>query len=94
MEVQFVALLFAGVQVKDLLNPSGRDSLPVRWSKDKGFYVENLFIVDCETLDDLLAVLEEGKGLVFKVGIPLHVYLFIAVFPPAKKVFPKKQNEI
>ncbi|XP_033627978.1 kinesin-like protein KIF3A [Asterias rubens] len=49
-------------QVKDLLNPSGRDSLPVRWSKDKGFYVENLFIVDCETLDDLLAILEEGMG--------------------------------
>ncbi|XP_038074712.1 kinesin-II 85 kDa subunit-like isoform X2 [Patiria miniata] len=49
-------------QVKDLLNPSGRESLPVRWSKDKGFYVENLFVVDCETLDDLLAVLEEGMG--------------------------------
>lgn len=25
-----------------------------------GFYVENLFLVDCEELDDLLAVLEEG----------------------------------
>ncbi|XP_022095789.1 kinesin heavy chain-like [Acanthaster planci] len=48
-------------QVKDLLNP-GRESLPVRWSKDKGFYVENLFVVDCETLDDLLGVLEEGMG--------------------------------
>lgn len=27
---------------------------------DSGFYVENLFLVDCEELDDLLAVLEEG----------------------------------
>lgn len=25
-----------------------------------GFYVENLFLVDCEELDDLVAVLEEG----------------------------------
>lgn len=25
-----------------------------------GFYVENLFLVDCEELDDLCAVLEEG----------------------------------
>lgn len=47
-------------QVKDLLNPSSRDSLTVRWSKDRGFYVENLFIVECETQDDLIAVLEEG----------------------------------
>ncbi|XP_071848159.1 uncharacterized protein [Apostichopus japonicus] len=47
-------------QVKDLLNPSSRESLSVRWSKDRGFYVENLFIVECETQDDLLAVLEEG----------------------------------
>lgn len=27
---------------------------------NSGFYVENLFLVDCEELDDLLAVLEEG----------------------------------
>lgn len=47
-------------KVKDLLNPSSRESLSVRWSKDRGFYVENLFIVECETQDDLLAVLEEG----------------------------------
>nr|XP_006816819.1 PREDICTED: kinesin-like protein KIF12-like [Saccoglossus kowalevskii] len=47
-------------QVKDLLNPSQRDNLLVRWSKTKGFYVENLFLVECETIDDMLAVLEEG----------------------------------
>eukprot|EP00057_Strongylocentrotus_purpuratus_P011081 XP_011665555.1 PREDICTED: kinesin-like protein BC2 isoform X2 [Strongylocentrotus purpuratus] len=47
-------------QVKDLLNLTGKDSLPVRWSKDKGFYVENLFTMECETLDDMIAVLEEG----------------------------------
>ncbi|XP_035789987.1 kinesin-like protein KIF12 isoform X3 [Anopheles albimanus] len=49
-------------KVIDLLNPgSARKPLAVRWSKkSRGFFVENLFMVDCEELDDLLAVLEEG----------------------------------
>lgn len=46
-------------QVQDLLNPSST-SLPVRFGTEKGFYVENLFVVECEVLDDCLAVLEEG----------------------------------
>ncbi|XP_075744834.1 kinesin-like protein KIF12 isoform X2 [Rhipicephalus microplus] len=46
--------------VLDLLNPSHR-TLPVRWSKDKGFYAENLFVVECEDLGDLDGVLEEGR---------------------------------
>lgn len=46
----------------DLLNPgTSRKPLAVRWSKKaRGFFVENLFTVDCEELDDLMAVLEEG----------------------------------
>lgn len=46
----------------DLLNPGiRRKPLAVRWSKkSRGFFVENLFTVDCEELDDLIAVLEEG----------------------------------
>ncbi|XP_067010518.2 kinesin-like protein KIF12 [Anabrus simplex] len=49
-------------KVIDLLNPgTARKPLAVRWSKkSRGFFVENLFTVDCEQLDDLLAVLEEG----------------------------------
>lgn len=47
-------------QVLDLLNPSQR-TLPVRWSKDKGFYAENLFVVECEDLGDLDGVLQEGR---------------------------------
>ncbi|KAJ8922226.1 hypothetical protein NQ315_004163 [Exocentrus adspersus] len=48
--------------VIDLLNPgSARKPLAVRWSKKaRGFFVENLFTVDCEEFDDLMAVLEEG----------------------------------
>ncbi|KPJ07029.1 Kinesin-like protein KIF12 [Papilio machaon] len=49
-------------QVIDLLNPgTAKKPLQVRWSKEsRSFYVENLFTVDCEELDDLFAVLEEG----------------------------------
>lgn len=49
-------------QVIDLLNPgSARKPLLVRWSKkSRSFFVENLFTVECEELDDLVAVLEEG----------------------------------
>lgn len=52
-------------KVIDLLNPgTARKPLAVRWSKkSRGFFVENLFTVDCEELDDLLAVLEEGTVL-------------------------------
>ncbi|KAJ3302124.1 Kinesin- protein 12 [Kappamyces sp. JEL0829] len=45
--------------VLDLLNPQN-SGLPVRWSAERGFFVEHLFIVDCDSLDDCLAVLEEG----------------------------------
>ncbi|XP_078336367.1 uncharacterized protein LOC111133229 isoform X4 [Crassostrea virginica] len=47
-------------QVIDLLNPNQKRYLQVRWSKNKGFYVENLFVAECECVDDLMAVLEEG----------------------------------
>lgn len=54
------------LKVIDLLNPgSARKPLAVRWSKKaRGFFVENLFTVDCEELDDLFAVLEEGSDLI------------------------------
>jgi hypothetical protein len=45
--------------VYDLLTNSD-ESLQVRWSQERGFFVENLLIVDCDNLDDSLAVLEEG----------------------------------
>ena len=45
----------------DLLNPSQQRHLNVRWHKDRGFYVENLFLVPCDSLADLMAIIEEGK---------------------------------
>ena len=47
-------------QVVDLLNPNSYRPLLVRWSKNRGFYVENLFTIQCESIDDLMAVLDEG----------------------------------
>lgn len=60
-------------KVIDLLNPgSARKPLAVRWSKkSRGFFVENLFTVDCEELDDLMAVLEEGN----EGSVIIRVYL-------------------
>jgi hypothetical protein len=50
--------------VLDLLNPQN-SGLPVRWSAERGFFVEHLYIVDCDSLDDCLAVLEEGDLHIF-----------------------------
>ncbi len=46
----------------DLLNPgTKRSNLRVRWDRrSRAFVVDNLFSIDCEELDDLVAVLEEG----------------------------------
>lgn len=64
--------MFIKLQVIDLLNPgSARKPLAVRWSqKARGFFVENLFTVDCEQVDDLFAVLEEGWYLLFAYCLP------------------------
>jgi len=48
------------LQVQDLLNPAAYDAAQIRWSKTHGFHVENLFILEVETLEDLLNVLEDG----------------------------------
>merc|ERR1712166_1316724 len=46
-------------QVSDLLNPDG-GVLNIRW-RQSGFFVEDLFVVDVSTVDDILAVFEEGS---------------------------------
>ena len=48
-------------QVNDLLNNT--TNLKVRWSQpSQSFFVEQLMLVTCDSLDDLLAVLEEGAN--------------------------------
>lgn len=58
-----LTLVLFFLQVMDLLNMGTNNKpLQVRWSKKKrGFFVENLFEIECAELDDLLAVLEEGE---------------------------------
>merc|ERR1719163_2551267 len=46
-------------QVTDLLNTSS-SGLSVRWRRS-GFFVENLFVVELDNVDDILAVFEEGS---------------------------------
>ncbi|GMF17614.1 unnamed protein product [Phytophthora fragariaefolia] len=46
-------------QVFDLLNP-GSGALNVRWNARAGFYVQDLLVVRCDTLSDVLAVVDEG----------------------------------
>lgn len=46
-------------QLRDLLNPvSG--ILHCRWNVQNGFFVEDLMIVECTSVDDMIAVLHEG----------------------------------
>ena len=46
-------------QVYDLLNPSST-TLPVRWNKQHGFFVQGLLVLDCSTLEDIMAIVSEG----------------------------------
>ena len=46
-------------QIRDLLNPAN-GVLHDRWNVKNGFFVENLMIVECSTVDDMVAVLNEG----------------------------------
>jgi len=46
-------------QVFDLLNPT-QQSLAVRWNSQKGFFVQDLFVVECNALEDVMEVVSEG----------------------------------
>ena len=45
--------------MNDLLNINSTN-LPVRWSNNDGFFVENLFIVECRSFTDMIEVMQEG----------------------------------
>ena len=59
--VLFLTILFSYSpnQLTDLLNPS-TGPLAMRFSEQRGFFVENLTVVQCHTVDDLMAVVKEG----------------------------------
>ncbi|XP_068271998.1 LOW QUALITY PROTEIN: kinesin-like protein KIF12 [Nyctibius grandis] len=47
-------------QVRDLLSPGPPCALPLRWSKTRGFYVENQLSVDFESLEAITDLLLQG----------------------------------
>uniref|UniRef100_A0A8C8AU60 Kinesin motor domain-containing protein n=1 Tax=Otus sunia TaxID=257818 RepID=A0A8C8AU60_9STRI len=47
-------------QVRDLLSPGPPCTLPLRWSKTRGFYVENQLSVDFESLEAIASLLLQG----------------------------------
>ncbi|NXD11560.1 KIF12 protein, partial [Nothocercus nigrocapillus] len=48
-------------QVRDLLSPGPPCALPLRWSKSRGFYVENQLSVEFESLEGITELLLEGS---------------------------------
>uniref|UniRef100_A0A8C0J3C2 Kinesin motor domain-containing protein n=1 Tax=Chelonoidis abingdonii TaxID=106734 RepID=A0A8C0J3C2_CHEAB len=49
-------------QVRDLLTPGPPRPLPVRWSKTRGFYIENLLMVEFGSLEAIMDLLQEGTA--------------------------------
>ncbi|XP_036883324.1 kinesin-like protein KIF12 isoform X10 [Manis javanica] len=47
-------------QVRDLLSPGSSQPLPVRWNKTRGFYVEQLRVVEFGSLGALMELLQMG----------------------------------
>ncbi|NWU42227.1 KIF12 protein, partial [Hylia prasina] len=48
-------------QIRDLLSPGPPGALPLRWSKSRGFYVENQLRVEFESLEAIVSLLLQGS---------------------------------
>ncbi|XP_058710167.1 kinesin-like protein KIF12 isoform X4 [Poecile atricapillus] len=48
-------------QIRDLLSPGPPCALPLRWSKTRGFYVENQLNVEFESLEAIVSLLLQGS---------------------------------
>lgn len=46
--------------MRDLLSPGPPCALPLRWSKTRGFYVENQLSVEFESLEAIVSLLLQG----------------------------------
>uniref|UniRef100_A0A8B9G0M9 Kinesin-like protein n=1 Tax=Amazona collaria TaxID=241587 RepID=A0A8B9G0M9_9PSIT len=57
--MQAVALTW--LSIRDLLSPGPPCTLPLRWSKTRGFYVENQLSVDFESLEAIASLLLQGS---------------------------------
>ena len=66
-------------KVGDLLAPDGRQ-LPIRHSQAQGFYIEGATVVDCTSMDDANAVLEEGLRNRTRMAHAMNADMFFLTF--------------
>uniref|UniRef100_A0A8B9G0P5 Kinesin family member 12 n=1 Tax=Amazona collaria TaxID=241587 RepID=A0A8B9G0P5_9PSIT len=55
------AVALTWLSIRDLLSPGPPCTLPLRWSKTRGFYVENQLSVDFESLEAIASLLLQGS---------------------------------
>uniref|UniRef100_A0A8C3T5T9 Kinesin motor domain-containing protein n=1 Tax=Chelydra serpentina TaxID=8475 RepID=A0A8C3T5T9_CHESE len=68
LSASYVEIHNEQVGLQDLLSPGPPRPLPVRWSKSRGFYIENLLTVEFGNLAAILDLLQEGTARVGSSG--------------------------
>ncbi|KAM6239588.1 kinesin-like protein KIF12 isoform 2-T2 [Spheniscus humboldti] len=88
-------------QVRDLLSPGPPCALPLRWSKTRGFYVENQLSVDFESLEAIADLLLQGSQrrrtsahALNRHSSRSHALLTIHVRSRAPSACPSKQGTL
>ncbi|XP_051491404.1 kinesin-like protein KIF12 isoform X2 [Apus apus] len=88
-------------QVRDLLSPGPPCALPLRWSKTRGFYVENQLSVDFESLEAITDLLLQGSQrrrtsahALNKHSSRSHALLTIHIRSRAPSTCPSKQGTL
>uniref|UniRef100_A0A8C3JQ84 Kinesin-like protein n=1 Tax=Calidris pygmaea TaxID=425635 RepID=A0A8C3JQ84_9CHAR len=88
-------------QVRDLLSPGPPCALPLRWSKTRGFYVENQLNVDFESLEAIADLLLQGSQrrrtsahALNRHSSRSHALLTIHIRSRAPSACPSKQGSL
>ncbi|XP_027522673.1 kinesin-like protein KIF12 isoform X3 [Corapipo altera] len=88
-------------QVRDLLSPGPPCALPLRWSKTRGFYVENQLSVDFESLEAIVSLLLQGSQrrrtsahALNRHSSRSHALLTIHIHSRAPSTCPSKQGTL
>ncbi|XP_068889133.1 kinesin-like protein KIF12 isoform X1 [Aphelocoma coerulescens] len=88
-------------QVRDLLSPGPPCALPLRWSKTRGFYVENQLSVEFESLEAIVSLLLQGSQrrrtsahALNRHSSRSHALLTIHVRTRAASACPSKQGTL
>ncbi|XP_048180655.1 LOW QUALITY PROTEIN: kinesin-like protein KIF12 [Corvus hawaiiensis] len=88
-------------QVRDLLSPGPPCALPLRWSKTRGFYVENQLSVEFESLETIVSLLLQGSQrrrtsahALNRHSSRSHALLTIHIHSRAASACPSKQGTL